>query len=66
MTACGWIYPDSQTLTDAVHQYDTKLGIQLWEGGIQAGGRVQFSPSGITVAVKAVGDQTLARRWSRR
>lgn len=51
--------PALRKLTDAVHQFDTKFGIQLWEGGIQAGGREQLSPSGITVAVKAVGDQTL-------
>jgi 2,4-dienoyl-CoA reductase-like NADH-dependent reductase (Old Yellow Enzyme family)/thioredoxin reductase len=51
--------PTLRRLTDAVHQFDTKFGIQLWEGGIQAGGRVQLSPSGVTVAVKAVGDQTL-------
>ena len=56
---CDEDIPSLRKITDAVHQYDTKFGIQLWEGGIQAGGRVQLSPSGITVAVKAVGDQTL-------
>jgi len=42
--------------TDAIHQYDTKFGIQLWDGGIQSGGPVQLTPSGIGSQYEAVGD----------
>jgi NADH:flavin oxidoreductase / NADH oxidase family len=38
--------PSLKKLVDAVHQYDTKFGIQLFDGGVQTGDRVQLSPSG--------------------
>jgi len=43
---------------EAVHAYDTKFGIQLWEGGVQAGGSVLLTPSGVGGSAKAVGDQS--------
>jgi 2,4-dienoyl-CoA reductase-like NADH-dependent reductase (Old Yellow Enzyme family)/thioredoxin reductase len=42
--------------TDAIHEYDTKFGIQLWDGGIQSGARVQLTPSGVGINATAVGD----------
>lgn len=51
--------PALKAFVDAVHQYDTNFGIQLWEGGIQAGGTEQLSPSGIGAGVKAVYDSTV-------
>ena len=50
--------PSLKSFVDAIHEHDTKFGIQLWEGGIQAGGTEQLSPSGIGVGVKAVYDAT--------
>ena len=52
--------PSLRTLVDAVHQYDTKFGIQLWDGGTQAGGGAQLSPSGVPAAAAAVFDARLA------
>lgn len=43
-------------LVEGVKQYDTKFGIQLWDGGVQAGSPVKLSPSGIGSAAQAVGD----------
>jgi 2,4-dienoyl-CoA reductase-like NADH-dependent reductase (Old Yellow Enzyme family) len=43
-------------LTNAVHEYDTKFGLQLWDGGVQTGGAVQLSPSGITARAQSVHD----------
>lgn len=43
-------------LTDAIHQYDTKFGLQLWDGGVQTGGAVQLSPSGVTARAQSVHD----------
>lgn len=47
-----------KAFVDAVHQHDTKFGIQLWNGGIQGDG-VQLSPSGIGVNVKVVGSDVV-------
>jgi 2,4-dienoyl-CoA reductase-like NADH-dependent reductase (Old Yellow Enzyme family)/thioredoxin reductase len=41
-----------------MHKYETKFGIQLWDGGIQAGGKIQNTPSGIGSPFKSVGDQS--------
>ena len=49
--------PALATMVDAVHRYDTKFGIQLWDGGTQAGRSVQLSPSGVAALAQAVGDQ---------
>jgi len=43
-------------LVEGVKQYDTKFGIQLWDGGVQAGSPVKLSPSGIGSVAQAVGD----------
>ena len=43
-------------LVEGVHQYDVPFGIQLWDGGTQAGGGVQLSPSGISPNAAAVYD----------
>ena len=44
--------------TDTIRRYGTKFGIQLWDGGIQSGGLIQNTPSGIGSPFKAVGDQS--------
>ena len=44
--------PSLKRIVDAVHQYDTKFGIQLWEGGTQAGGAEQLSPSGVPACAR--------------
>jgi 2,4-dienoyl-CoA reductase-like NADH-dependent reductase (Old Yellow Enzyme family) len=46
-------------MVDAIHQYDTKFGIQLWEGGMQSGSKAKLTPSGIGINVKAVGDSSV-------
>lgn len=43
-------------LIDAIHEYDTKFGIQLWDGGVQTGGAVQLSPSGVMASAQSVHD----------
>jgi 2,4-dienoyl-CoA reductase-like NADH-dependent reductase (Old Yellow Enzyme family)/thioredoxin reductase len=48
--------PSLAKLVDAVHQYDTKFGIQLFDGGVQAGDRVQLSPAGVPAMAAAVLD----------
>ena len=48
--------PSLQTLVDAVHQYDTKFGVQLWDGGMQTGGTHQLTPSGVGINAKGVFD----------
>jgi 2,4-dienoyl-CoA reductase-like NADH-dependent reductase (Old Yellow Enzyme family)/thioredoxin reductase len=48
--------PTLKSLVDAVHQYDTKFGIQLWDGGTQTGGKLQLSPSGVAANAQAVFD----------
>ncbi|HTT82843.1 MAG TPA: FAD-dependent oxidoreductase [Rhizomicrobium sp.] len=48
--------PALKKLVDAVHAFDTKFGVQLWEGGTQAGGALQLSPSGVPALAAAVID----------
>lgn len=48
--------PALAKLVDAVHQYDTKFGVQLFDGGVQAGDRLQLSPSGVPAMAAAVLD----------
>jgi len=48
--------PSLEKLVDAVHQYDTKFGIQLFDGGVQTGDRVQLSPSGVPAMAAVVFD----------
>jgi 2,4-dienoyl-CoA reductase-like NADH-dependent reductase (Old Yellow Enzyme family) len=48
--------PSLARLVDAVHLYDTKFGVQLFDGGVQAGDRVQLSPSGVPAMAAAVLD----------
>lgn len=43
-----------RTIVDAVHAHDTLFGVQLWDGGIQTGGKVLLSPSGIGMKAGAV------------
>ncbi len=55
------IIPSMRKLVDAVHQYDTKFGIQLWNGGGSegTGGGTLMSPSGLPSNVRVVqGDKT--------
>lgn len=52
--------PSLAAFVETIHRYDTNFGVQLWEGGIQAGGREQLSPSGIGAGAKAVVDSTQA------
>lgn len=49
--------PAIKKLVDAVHRYDTKFGVQLWNGGTQAGESEQLSPSGIGAMAASVVDQ---------
>ena len=46
-------------LVSAVHCYDTKFGIQLWDGGTQTGRHVQLSPSAVPAMAVAVGDKKI-------
>jgi 2,4-dienoyl-CoA reductase-like NADH-dependent reductase (Old Yellow Enzyme family)/thioredoxin reductase len=48
--------PALRTLVDAVHRYDTKFGIQLYNGGTQAGDPEQMSPSAVPSMAAAVLD----------
>jgi 2,4-dienoyl-CoA reductase-like NADH-dependent reductase (Old Yellow Enzyme family) len=46
-----------QKFTERIRKYGTKFGIQLWDGGIQSGGLIQHTPSGVGSPFKSVGDQ---------
>jgi 2,4-dienoyl-CoA reductase-like NADH-dependent reductase (Old Yellow Enzyme family)/xanthine/CO dehydrogenase XdhC/CoxF family maturation factor len=48
--------PSLTKLVDAVHEFDTKFGIQLYDGGTQAGDPIQLSPSGVPALAAAVLD----------
>lgn len=53
--------PSMARMVDAVHQYDTRLGIQLWDGGGTDGANHEglISPSGLSSNVRtAMGDTT--------
>lgn len=52
--------PSLKRLVDAVHQYDTKFGIQLFDGGTQSSDTVKLSPSGVTAMANAVADARYA------
>lgn len=39
-----------------VKQFNTKFGLQLWDGGTQGASRIQLSPSGIGASAQPVGD----------
>lgn len=59
------IVPSLAKLVDAVHQYDVKFGIQLWNGGGTEGTSHEelFSPSGFSSNVRtARGDDTARYR----
>ncbi|WP_157219213.1 oxidoreductase [Flavisphingomonas formosensis] len=43
-------------VVEGVKQYDTKFGLQLWDGGTQGASRIQLSPSGISAHAQPVGD----------
>jgi 2,4-dienoyl-CoA reductase-like NADH-dependent reductase (Old Yellow Enzyme family)/xanthine/CO dehydrogenase XdhC/CoxF family maturation factor len=43
-------------ITEAVHAYGVKFGLQVWDGGLQTGGKFQLSPSGVGIHAKAVFD----------
>jgi 2,4-dienoyl-CoA reductase-like NADH-dependent reductase (Old Yellow Enzyme family) len=43
-------------ITEAVHAHDVKFGLQVWDGGLQTGGKFQLSPSGVGINAKAVFD----------
>jgi 2,4-dienoyl-CoA reductase-like NADH-dependent reductase (Old Yellow Enzyme family)/pyruvate/2-oxoglutarate dehydrogenase complex dihydrolipoamide dehydrogenase (E3) component len=48
-----FIIPSMQRLVNAVHEFDTKLGIQLWNGGGTEMGRYELiSPSGLASNVR--------------
>ena len=47
------VIPSMRRLVDAVHQYDTRFGIQLWNGGGTEGtGSELMSPSGLSSNVR--------------
>ena len=46
--------PSLKTLVNAIHRFDTKFGVQLWDGGMQTGGKEQLTPSGVGINAKAV------------
>jgi len=48
--------PSLKRLVEAVHRYDTKFGIQLFDGGIQSSDPVKLSPSGIAALATSVSD----------
>jgi 2,4-dienoyl-CoA reductase-like NADH-dependent reductase (Old Yellow Enzyme family)/thioredoxin reductase len=48
--------PSLSRITEAVHAYDVKFGLQVWDGGLQTGGKFQLSPSGVGINAKAVFD----------
>ncbi|MGE0827894.1 MAG: FAD-dependent oxidoreductase [Hyphomonadaceae bacterium] len=51
------IIPSLKRLADAVHEYGTKIGIQLWNGGGTEGGTHDLiSPSGLSSNVRNVRD----------
>lgn len=50
--------PSLAAFVEAVHRHDTKFGIQLWDGGNQAGGGEQLSPSGVPANARAAYDAT--------
>jgi 2,4-dienoyl-CoA reductase-like NADH-dependent reductase (Old Yellow Enzyme family)/thioredoxin reductase len=52
--------PSLKRLVDAVHHYDTKFGIQLFDGGIQSSDPVKLSPSGVPALATAVADARFA------
>jgi len=56
------VIPSLKRLVDAVHQYDTKFGIQLWDaGGTEGGKRTLISPSGLSSNARAKAEP----RWDR-
>ena len=57
------VIPSLSRLVDAVHQYDTRIGIQLWNGGGTEGTSPELiSPSGLSSNVRtAMGDPTSRR-----
>jgi 2,4-dienoyl-CoA reductase-like NADH-dependent reductase (Old Yellow Enzyme family) len=48
--------PSLTRITEAVHAYGVKFGLQVWDGGLQTGGKFQLSPSGVGINAKAVFD----------
>ena len=51
------VIPSLQRLVDAVHKYETKFGIQLWDaGGTEGGKRELISPSGLSSNARATAD----------
>ena len=55
------VIPSMARMVDAVHQFDTRLGIQLWDGGGTEGANHEglISPSGLSSNVRtAMGDAT--------
>src|SRR5579862_80702 len=50
--------PSLAAFVEAVHRHDTKFGIQLWDGGNQAGTMEQLSPSGVPANARAAVDTT--------
>src|SRR5258708_10707532 len=60
------VIPSLKRLVDAVHQYDTKFGIQLWDaGGTEGGKRTLMSPSGLSSNARAKGAPTLGPQVNR-
>ncbi|MGE0830406.1 MAG: FAD-dependent oxidoreductase [Hyphomonadaceae bacterium] len=57
------IIPSLRRLTDAVHQFDTKLGVQLWNGGGTEGYLPELiSPSGLSSNVRNARDGSGRKR----
>jgi len=60
------VIPSLKRLVDAVHQYDTKFGIQLWDaGGTEGGKRTLISPSGLSSNARAKGGATMGPQLNR-
>jgi 2,4-dienoyl-CoA reductase-like NADH-dependent reductase (Old Yellow Enzyme family)/thioredoxin reductase len=48
--------PSLETLASAVRAHGVRFGVQVWDGGLQTGGKFQLSPSGVGAGAKAVFD----------
>ncbi|MBR1256342.1 FAD-dependent oxidoreductase [Bradyrhizobium sp. AUGA SZCCT0240] len=60
------VIPSLKRLVDAVHQYDTKFGIQLWDpGGTEGGKRTLISPSGLSSNARAKGGAMMGPQVNR-
>src|SRR5262249_261812 len=52
--------PSLKRLVDAVHAHDTKLGIQLFDGGTESSDPIKLTPSGVSAMATPVADARYA------